>query len=278
MAPNKGFRAQLPNGIKIGQRFLLRFDDPRVEAAAYQGRLQDMSKSGLLCFDAPDGLRPPRGTPVTVCSVGERSSTGGGSCAFSSEIRGRGRLRGRVPVLLVEPPEHVEARARRSAHRISVCLRGGIAWRETPRTEVQRVSAVITNLSGGGAQVYTRQPIDSDYLELSLDAPTAFIEEIARRTMPRKGTTRRLSLASNPFVDACDRTRERLLGMRARVVATRVHSRDERGPVYAVSLAFCEPQETCFQLVRYLERQAARKGIDDTKLPAPDNKPQLAAA
>ena len=44
MAGNRGFRAHLPDGIEIGQRFLLRFDDPRVEAGAYQGRLQDMSE------------------------------------------------------------------------------------------------------------------------------------------------------------------------------------------------------------------------------------------
>ena len=145
MAGNRGFRAHLPDGIEIGQRFLLRFDDPRVEAGAYQGRLQDMSKSGLLCFDAPDDLRPPKGTPVTVHSI--RPGSQGGSCSFSSEIRGRGRLRGRLPVLLVEPPDHLEDQARRSAHRVSVCLRGNVRWREAPRCPLQQASAVITNLS-----------------------------------------------------------------------------------------------------------------------------------
>ena len=91
MTAKNRLRAHLPDGIEIGQRFLLRFDDPRVEMGSYQGRLQDLSKSGLLCFDAPDDVRPPRGTPVTVRSLYRGS--GGSSCSFSSEIRGRGRLR-----------------------------------------------------------------------------------------------------------------------------------------------------------------------------------------
>jgi len=268
MSARNRLRANLPDGIEIGQRFLLRFDDPRVEAGSYQGRLQDMSKSGLLCFDAPDDdVRPPRGTPVTVRSL--QPGADGSSCSFSSEIRGRGRLRGRLPVLLVEPPDHVQnEHARRDAHRVSVCLRGEINWREAPRCPLQRASAVITNLSGGGALVYTRQQPDAGFLEITLETPTRFIEETARRSLPRIGLlTRRMSLASNPFSDACERTRERFQGIRSRVVSCREHSRDGRGTVYALSLAFCEAQEGCFQLVRFLERQQSRKGAGE---PGPD--------
>jgi hypothetical protein len=262
---SKGFRAQLPEGIEIGQRFLLRFDDPRVEAAAYQGRLQDMSKSGLLCFDAPDGVRPPKGTPVTVRSIHDRHQSSG-NCTFSSEIRGRGRLRGRLPVLLVEPPESVEDRGSRSAHRVSVCLRGSLSWRPHPRSPQERSSAVITNLSGGGAQLFTRHRVEAEFVEVQLDAPTPFIEEIARRSLPRAGIApRRMSLSANPLSDACDKVRERFSGIRCQVVSVREHRRDERGPVFALSLAFCEVQESCFQLVRFLERQAARKGLEATR-------------
>jgi hypothetical protein len=261
MTANKGIRAELPDGIKIGQRFLLRFDDPRVETGAYQGRLQDMSKSGLLCFDAPSNVRPPKGTPVTVRSI--QQGAGAGSCGFSSEIRGHGRLRGKVPVLLVYPPENFEDKARRGAHRVSVCLRGNMKWREAPRCPQQQASAVIINLSGGGAQIYSRQQPDAKFIELTISAPTPFIEETARRSLPRGGMTpRRMSLAANPFRDACDRMHERFFGIRTRVVSSRVHSRDERGPVYALCLAFCDQQEGCYQLVRFLERQSARKGID----------------
>ncbi|MDA0336325.1 MAG: flagellar brake protein [bacterium] len=267
MKATRGIRAQLPDGIEIGQRFLLRFDDPRVEAGAYQGRLQDMSKSGLMCFDAPDDVRPRKGTPITVRSI--QQNPGGSSCSFSSEIRGRGRLRGKLPVLLVEPPERMEARARRGAHRVRVCLRGNMTWREAPRCPQQRASVVITNLSGGGAQVYTRQQPDAGFLEITISAPIPFIEETARRALPRAGViTRRMSLASNQFSDACEKVNERFSGIRSQVVSCTVHSRDERGPVYALSLSFCDQQEGCYQLVRYLERQSARKGID-TEAPGP---------
>lgn len=262
MAQKNRLKVHLPDGIEVGQQFLLRFDDPRVEAGAYQGRLQDMSKSGLMCFDAPDDVRPPKGTPVTVRSIHRGSSNN--SCSFSSEIRGRGRLRGRLPVLLVEPPQHLDDRARRGAHRINVCFRGGISWRESPRCPQQNTSAVVTNLSGGGAQVYCRQRPEAEFLEISLDTPTSFIEETARKLIPRGGVPpRRMSLATNPFGDACDKTRERFRGIRSRIVSCTVHSRDERGTVYALCLAFCEAQEGCFQMVRFLERQSARKGVGE---------------
>lgn len=35
MKAKNRLRANLPDGIEIGQRFLLRFDDPRVEAGSY---------------------------------------------------------------------------------------------------------------------------------------------------------------------------------------------------------------------------------------------------
>lgn len=256
----KGFRANLPEGIRIGERFLLRFDDPRVEAGAYQGRLQDLSKTGLLCFDAPTDPCPPRGTPVTVLSL---QQTAGRACSFSSEIRGRGRLHGRVPVLLVEPPEQVGAPSRhRGAYRVTVCLRGELTWREGPREDPRRECAVITNLSGGGAQVFLRHRPQAAQADLLLDPPPAFVEECARRLLPRTGlTAQQVSLAANPFTDACAKVRSRFCGIRARVAGCHLHTRDSRGPVYAVSLAFSEAREICFQLVHYLERQSLRKGL-----------------
>ena len=118
----------LPNGIRIGANFLLSFDDPDLAAAPYQGRLQDFSKDGLLCVDAPLDMRPPRGTAVTVHSI---RNQGAADFSFASEIRGRGRLKGRLPVLLLRPPVEVEERQRRSAYRISVCLRAQIECVET---------------------------------------------------------------------------------------------------------------------------------------------------
>ena len=258
MKSMKGFRTSLPDGIRIGQRFVLRFDDPRVEAGSYQGRLQDLSRSGLLCFDAPTDVHPPRGTPVTVRSI---QPAGGRGCTFSSAIRGRGRLRGHLPVLLVEPPvELTKSPHGRSAHRLSVCLRGAISWREAPRCPLQEATAVVTNLSGGGAQIFLRQAPDAEYVQLTIDVPSTFVEETARRTAPRAGLSPR-GMGSNPSAEACERAQERFRGIRARVAACRLHSGDARGSVYAVSLAFCQPQETCFNLVRYLERQSLRAGV-----------------
>ncbi len=174
MADNKGRRTHLPHGIEIGQSFLPRFYDPRVEAGAYHGRLQDMSKSGLMCFDTPGDLRPRKGTPVTVRSMHQGS--GHGSYSFSSEIRGRGRLRGRLPVLLVEPPEpagrqcpahhtpdqHLPAGYRHLARDTLLPPAAGKCYHHRP-------------LNGGGAQVYTRQRPDAEYLEISLNAPIPFV-------------------------------------------------------------------------------------------------------
>lgn len=257
MKSMKGHRARLPDGIRIGQRFVLRFDDPKVEAGSYQGRLQELSRSGLLCFDAPtEDVHPPRGTPVTVRSI---QPTGGRACTFSSEIRGRGRLRGHLPVLLVEPPAQLaKAPHGRSAHRLSVCLRGALSWRDAPRCPLQEAPAVVTNLSGGGAQVFLRKAPDAEYLQLTIDVPSGFIEETARRAVRADLSPRRTG--SSPFDEACERARERFRGIRARVAACRLHSGDARGSVYAVSLAFCQTQETCFHLVRFLERQSLRGG------------------
>jgi hypothetical protein len=70
-------------------------------------------------------------------------------------------------------------------------------------------------------------------------------------------------LSNNLSTDSHDHIRERFCGLRARVVSCREHSRDERGTVYAISIAFCESQQGCFQLVSFLERQSARKIVSD---------------
>ncbi|SVE22721.1 uncharacterized protein METZ01_LOCUS475575, partial [marine metagenome] len=96
-----------------------------------------MSKDGLLCFDVSGDVR-------TMNRSGDNYS-------FFSEIRGRGRLRNRrLPVLLVEKPDHLDhTHHRRSAYRISVCLKGTTEW-PTSR-EILSQPAALTNLSGDGA-------------------------------------------------------------------------------------------------------------------------------
>lgn len=254
----KGFRAMLPEGLEIGQRFLLSFEDPAVGAC--QGRLQEMSSDGSLCVDAPSDLRPPRGTPVRVRSLRIDSP----AYTFASEIRGRGRLKkSQVPVLLLAPPTALEPLAQRSAHRVTVCLRGLLEWRHPAATRAaDSCPAVLTNLSGGGAQIFVRQRPASEFVRLSVDLPTSFVNEVARRQWRREGIApRNLAAAGDSLHAAGERTSDRYRGIEAHIASSHLHLQDDRGAIYAVSLAFAQPQEGCYQLVRYLERQAARRGI-----------------
>jgi len=257
---HRRIRPDLPNGIRIGERFLLSFDDPDLATAPYQGRLQDFTKDGLLCVDAPLDVRPPRGTAVTVHSI---RTQGAADFSFASEIRGRGRLKGRLPVLLLRPPVEVEERQRRSAYRISVCLRAQIECVETTQGGERVVSkpCVATNLSGGGAQIFARYNPRSENLRLALTVPNSFIEETVRS---RRGSNRLLesrTLSLDPFLKVRQRLQERLSGIEAEIVNSHLHLNDSKGAITAISLAFAESQETCYQLVRHLERQSIKKGV-----------------
>ena len=81
---------------------------------------------------------------------------------FSSQIYGRGRLRGRVPVILLRPPAQIEKTQRRGAYRVSVCLRAQALWTTADDPDSGVVGkgiskpGVLTNLSGGGAQIFLR--------------------------------------------------------------------------------------------------------------------------
>lgn len=257
-----GLRPELPKYLKIGQRLLVSFENPDLAAAQYRGRLHNMSKDGFLCIDAPQDLRPPPGTAVVVCALREG---GGRQYSFSSEIQGRGRLKGHQPVFLLRPPSRVEQVHKRSAYRITVALRAQLEWRSESGAQRGGSSrpAVVTNLSGGGAQVFLRQLPSSDLLELTLVTPTGFAEEQAKRRRPLRDSTRLPAPAEETYLRCRETVQSRLSGIRARVVDTRVHLEDAKGTIYAISLAFGEPQEYCYQLVRYLERQAIRKGVGD---------------
>lgn len=256
---HRRIRPNLPNGIQIGERFLLSFDDPDLPVAPYQVRLQDFSKDGLLCVDAPLDVRPPRGTAVTVHSLRREA----GDFSFASEIKGRGRLKGRLPVLLLRPPVEVEERQRRIDYRISVCLRAQIECLEVTDDGDRLISkpCVATNLSGGGAQVFARYSPRSEELRLSVTVPNSFIEETVRSRRGSSRLTEHRTLSLDPFLKARQRLQERLSGIEAQIVSSHLHLRDSKGAITAISLSFTESQETCFQLVRHLERQSIKKGV-----------------
>jgi hypothetical protein len=251
---------RLPDGLRIGERFLLSFDDPTLARSPYHGRLQDLSPDGCLCIDAPYGLRPPRGTPVTLRSLGRDTD----ERSFSAEVLGSGRLDGRLPVLLVKPPPHLERNQRRGAHRVAVCLRAQAEWKEwSGRPTLVRKPCVIADLSGGGAQVYLRRLPRTENLRLFLTIPDTFVEEWARLQLARQRSAQRNPFAAAPaLAEARRKIHAGFNGIYARVVGSRVqHSRASDEPVYAVSVAFAQPHEGCYRLVRHLERQDIRKGI-----------------
>lgn len=258
-------KSDLPRGLAIGQRFLLSFDDPEV-AAPYHGRLQNLSRNGLLCVDAPSDLHPPRGTAVTVSSL----ASGPDDYTFVSEIQGRGHLRrSRIPVLLLTPPNSVEAAQRRSSYRISVCLRGTAQWC-TPHDATQVISqpAVLTNLSGGGAQIFVRRRPAVEALKLSINLPGKFVAESVRRQWSKDDLSHKaLSRHPDPLLAAAEAIGNRFKGIETQVANCRVHQEDIKGTIYSLSLAFDEPQEACYQLVRHLERESLRRGVGQPQAP-----------
>lgn len=257
----RGFK--LPNGLKIGERFLLSFDDPSLIEAPQTGRLQDMSRDGTLCIDVPAELRPPRGTPVTISSLRKSPS----DYRFSSEILGRGRLNGRLPVLLVKAPEVLEKQQRRTAFRMSVALKARVQWSDPAEQDgILDKPAVVTNLSGSGAQIFVRHQPDAKILRLSLCIPDTFTEEWAMRKLGKMAPRQsRPSVFGDPFQQACAELRASFDGIEAHIIKTHKQSEDARSPIHALSVAFCTQQEGCYRLVRYLERQAAQKGIANLK-------------
>lgn len=244
---------KLPDTLKIGERFLLSFDG--ANASPQPGRLQDMSKDGALCIDVAPECQPPRGTRVTVSSIPQSPT----DFHFSSEILGHRKLDGRVPVLLLKAPNRVERQQRRDAFRISAALKASVAWEED---ETLRKPALLTNLSGGGARLYMRRLPQTEHLMLSISTPDAFIKEWATRQVGRMGN-RNSRIFSDPFKEACDKLHDSFAEMETRLVKSNIHSEDDRGPIYALAASFTQPSEGAYRLVRYLERQAAQRGVQD---------------
>lgn len=241
--------------LEIGERFLLCFEDPEIAPTPQLGRLQDRRADGALYIDVPDELRPPRGTQVKISSLRRH----GGGYHFSSEILGRSRLNGRLPVLLVKAPQTIEWQQRRAAYRISVAIKARIEWEDPQSHQFHLLPAVVIDLSGSGAQVFARQVPQVEFLRLTLSVPDSFVKE---------WSTRQKSHADSTYADPRLRIEAQLRAyfesIPARIVRVSQRGKDPR-PLYALSVAFLQPHEGCYRLVRYLERQAAQKGIVDRK-------------
>ena len=254
---------QLPDGLKIGERFLLSFDDPEISASQHLGRIQDLSSDGYLCVDAPADLSPPRGASVTVRALPKSPK----DYSFSSEIFGRRRLHDRVPVLLLKLPPTIDGHQRRGSYRVAVTLKALAGWEENgrPRVTVSK-PAVVTNLSGGGAQVFVRQIPASKSLRLTLSAPDDYVEQTVRRRTAKLGRLSRRSMAGTNLSNRSERDiRGGLEAIEARIVNCHLQTTDGRGPVYALAVSFNEPQESCYNLVRFLERHTVGKGLETSE-------------
>tara|TARA_Y100000588_G_C14205162_1_gene904332 strand:+ start:242 stop:1108 length:867 start_codon:yes stop_codon:yes gene_type:complete len=253
---------KLPDGLKIGERFIVSFDDPKLANTPHQGRLQDLSSDGFLCIDAPAELRPPRGTPVTIRSLPKESA----EFSFASQIHGRRQLQGRLPVLLVNPPADVDRVQRRTSYRMAVTLKALIEWTDAEQDDVLlQKPGVLTNLSGGGAQIYMRYKPAADYLQFTLNAHEAFVEHWAKRQLAKNEAKGRRLFYCDPLAEAGDKVRAQLSQIEASIVHTKVHIEDARGPIYSLSLAFTQPHESCYRLVTFLERQSLQKGLSATE-------------
>lgn len=244
--------------LRVGERFMLRFDDPSLVNEPQIGRLQQLRKDGALCIDVPPALRPRRGTPVRVESLRRPEA----ECSFSSEILGRGRLNGRLPVLLVKAPEAIHWEQRRTAYRVSVALKARLEW-QGPGDEVGSAVAVVTDLSGSGAQVFLRAAVpEAAQLRLSLAVPDSFVEGTLRlRGLEPVVRGSRTTVVDQAWRRAAAELRARFDSIPAHLVRGRqIDPGDGRG-FCGLALAFLAPHEEAYRLVRHLERQAVQKGL-----------------
>ena len=259
-------RHRLPNGLRIGERLLLSFEDPEISTTQHLGRLQDLSSDGYLCVDAPSSLgRLPRGAAVIVRALPKSPK----DYSFSSEIFGRRRLNDRVPVLLLKPPREIEGHQRRDSFRVAVTLKAMAKWENAEETgKIISKPAVVTNLSGGGAQVFVRERPTSKTLRLTLSAPEEYVAQAMRLRYAKLAKSARRSTALSAMAGSPAReVRNRLEDIEARIVNSRLQTTHARGPVYAVAVSFNEPQESCYNLVRFLERQTLGKGVQTSEHP-----------
>ncbi|MBN97901.1 MAG: hypothetical protein CME16_01450 [Gemmatimonadetes bacterium] len=249
----KGFK--IPRALKIGERFTLAFQDHDLSKFPHQGRLQDLSPE-YLCIDAPAELRPPRGTPVTISSLRNSAE----EYTFSSKILGNSCLNGNLPVLLLKTPDTIKHKQRRSSFRVSVTLRARVEWEEIDKPgEFFEKPGVFTNMSGGGGQLFLRQNPATEKLDISIVPADGFVEEWARRQRANL-SAKRPFIRRDPYAEACKKIRAQFRSINARIVNSKIHTEDARGPIFALSIAFVKPQENCYRLVRYHERQTLQKG------------------
>ena len=156
------------------------------------------------------------------------------------------------------PPEtlHSAQPQRRGAYRVGVALRATVEWPDPENAnDLEAAQGVVVNLSGSGAQVRLRQMPPLDSVLLSIDPPDAFVEDRAICQLCRPGGTALFpTLGSSGFRQVGESVRAGLRSVESRIVYAKAHLIESTGPIFALSLAFLDPQDGCYRLVRFLER------------------------
>ncbi len=151
---------------------------------------------------------------------------------------------------------------RRAAHRIDAVLKAQAHWQDSQRRRKGH-TGVLTNISGGGACLFTRARPEFERLHIDVFAPDAFIEEwVLRRVERLHRTARAGTLGTDPLQTMRRALRKEFDHIECRIVESSIYKRDQRGPIHALALAFIHPHEGCFRLVSYLERQALQRGLE----------------
>ena len=245
--------------LRVGEEFMMHFGDPSLGDRPQVGRLQRLGHDGSLCIGLADSLRLRRGTPVEVCSVQGAAA----ECSFASEILGTGHLEGNLPVVLVKAPEAIRWSQHREAFRIAVALHAVLEWVPL-HGRPAHCSGLVTELSGTGAQIHLpgwSAPHGETHLTVVL--PDAFVDENLRQ----RGLKPQIGMGRTPKVEnawrrAADDLRQRFAKITAHVVRTALPDPTSARPFRVVTLAFASPCEDVYRLVRHLEREAARRGVN----------------
>ena len=161
------------------------------------------------------------------------------------------RYRYRLQLLL----DGGQDKERRASYRVSVNLPAWVEWQEPVRPfSMVSYPTVVTDLSGGGAEIFLRHLPPDDTFHLTMEPIEAFVEEWALRQLSRRG----LSLCSAAFLfqQTCEKVRHQFKNIKTRIVTMDTRREDLPDSIYALSVAFMQPHEGCFRLVRYLEVEA----------------------
>ncbi|MGB0604934.1 MAG: hypothetical protein ACPGRY_08260 [Candidatus Latescibacterota bacterium] len=242
--------------IEIGDPLLITSLSSSTQKIEQVGYLQQR-KGRALCVDVDPKFRPAKGTPIRVSRLDGSSA----QPAFSSEIIGRSRLYGHMPVLLIRDQQQPA----QAAFRIPAGLRTEIYWQRSDAGYSAK-TALLTDLSGEGARLFARSLPDVEEVSIKIALPDGFIE--ASSTRRSQHTSRKFSpdAQSTQLQDTQNQAlRDSFSKIECHLVESSVFRRNDLDIIHALSLSFVQPHEGCFRLVRFLERQALQRGAEATR-------------